>query len=118
VNLRADGASNTLRLAIITLIDWNAFAAPVVVDQSERGRVLVDSGLLGIVRHPIYLGALLFFAGLGLWLESYASVIALPLAYSTFIARIVVEEKSLLLTLPGYADYMKRVRFRLVPFVW
>jgi protein-S-isoprenylcysteine O-methyltransferase Ste14 len=103
---------------MLTALVQNAFAAPIVTDQSERGQVLIDSGLLGVIRHPLYLGALLFFLGIGLWLESYASVLALPLGFAPFVARIFVEERTLRETLPGYTDYMRRVRFRLIPFVW
>jgi len=101
-----------------TSLFQNAFAAPIVKDQSERGHVLIDTGLYGRVRHPFYLGILLFLLGLALWLESYASGLALLLPLVMLVARIMVEERTLRETLDGYADYTKRVRFRLVPFVW
>ena len=104
--------------AIWTTLFQNAFAAPIVKDQSERGQVLIDTGLYSRVRHPFYLGFLLFFMGLALWLESYASVLALLLPFVFLIARIKVEERTLRETLPGYDDYMKRVHYRLLPFVW
>jgi len=104
--------------AIWTTLFQNAFAAPIVKDQSERGQVLIDTGLYSRVRHPFYLGFLLFFTGLALWLESYASVLALLLPFVFLMARIKVEERTLRETLPGYADYMERVQYRLVPFVW
>ena len=66
----------------------------------------------------MYLGILPFLAGIALWLESYASVIAVSALLILLIARIFVEEKTLQKTLPGYTEYMKRVRYRLVPFVW
>jgi protein-S-isoprenylcysteine O-methyltransferase Ste14 len=103
---------------IWTTLFQNAFAVPIVKDQSERGQVLIDTGPYSRVRHPFYLGLLLFFAGLALWLESYASVIALLLPVVFLIARIRVEERTLRETLPGYDDYRKRVPYRLVPFVW
>jgi protein-S-isoprenylcysteine O-methyltransferase Ste14 len=59
---------------IWTTLFQNAFAAPIVKDQSERGQVLIDTGLYGHIRHPFYLGFLVFFLGLALWLESYAGV--------------------------------------------
>jgi len=96
----------------------NEFAEPVVKDQADRGQVLIDTGLYAYVRHPMYLGALLFFAGIALWLESIASLLAVPLAFAPLIARIFVEEKALQGTLDGYSGYMERVRFRLIPFVW
>jgi protein-S-isoprenylcysteine O-methyltransferase Ste14 len=103
---------------IWTTLFHNAFAAPIVKDQSERGQVLIDSGLYARIRHPFYLGFLLFLMGLALWLESYASVLSLLLPFGCLAARIRVEERTLNETLPGYADYMRRVRYRLVPFVW
>jgi protein-S-isoprenylcysteine O-methyltransferase Ste14 len=103
---------------IMTALVQNSFAAPIVTDQSERGQVLIDTGLYGRVRHPLYLGLLFFFIGLALWLESYASVMALLLPFVFLIARIKVEERTLRETLLGYDDYTKRVRYRLAPFVW
>jgi len=103
---------------IWTTLFQNAFAVPIVKDQSERGQVLIDTGLYGHVRHPFYLGFLLFFLGLALWLESYAGLLALLLPSVFLVARIKVEEKTLGETLPGYADYTRSVRHRLVPFVW
>lgn len=104
--------------AIWMTLFQNAFAAPIVKDQSRRGQVLIDTGLYGRIRHPFYLGLLLFFMGLALWLESYAGLLALLLPFVFLVARIKVEEKTLKETLPGYADYTRRVRYRLVPFVW
>ncbi|MBA7485177.1 hypothetical protein ES707_20712 [subsurface metagenome] len=96
----------------------NAFAAPIVRDQSERGQVLIDTGLYGRIRHPFYLGLLLFLIGIALWLESYASVLMLPLVFVFLVARVFVEEKTLRETLPGYIEYMVKVPYRLIPFVW
>jgi protein-S-isoprenylcysteine O-methyltransferase Ste14 len=103
---------------IWTTLFQNAFVAPIVKDQSERGQVLIDTGLYGRIRHPFYLGFLLFFLGLALWLESYAGVPALLLPLAFLVARIKVEERTLGETLLGYAEYTRRVRYRLVPFVW
>jgi protein-S-isoprenylcysteine O-methyltransferase Ste14 len=103
---------------IWTTLLQNAFAAPVVKDQSERGQVLIDTGLYSCIRHPFYLGFLVFFLGLALWLESYAGVPALLLPLALLVARIKVEEGTLGEALPGYADYTRRVRYRLVPFLW
>jgi protein-S-isoprenylcysteine O-methyltransferase Ste14 len=103
---------------VMTAVFQNAFAAPIVKDQSDRGQVLIDTGLYSRIRHPLYLGMLFFLIGLALWLESYASVLVLPFAFVFVIARIFVEEKTLRDTLPGYAGYMRKVSYRLVPFVW
>lgn len=102
----------------ILAIFQNEFAIPIVRDQSERGQTLIDTGLYGLVRHPFYLGFPLFFIGIGLWLESYASVLILLVLLIMLIARISVEEKTLCTALPGYSDYVKKVRYRLLPFIW
>jgi protein-S-isoprenylcysteine O-methyltransferase Ste14 len=112
------GVSLAGYVIIWTTLYQNAFVAPIVKDQSDRGQVLIDTGLYGHVRHPFYLGFLSFFLGLALWLESYTGVLALLLPFVFLVARILVEERALAETLPGYADYTKRVRHRLVPFVW
>lgn len=96
----------------------NAYAVPIVRDQSDRNQVLVDTGLYGLVRHPLYLGFLLFFIGIALWLESYAGVLALSIVLVILVARMLIEEKTLRENLPGYFEYMSKVRYRLVPFIW
>lgn len=103
---------------ILTTIYQNAFVAPIVKDQSERGQVLIDTGLYGRIRHPMYLGFILFLAGLGLWLESATAALAVLALLPFLWARIRVEERTLREMLPGYADYMDRVPYRLVPLVW
>jgi protein-S-isoprenylcysteine O-methyltransferase Ste14 len=79
---------------VMVALFQNAFAAPIVKDQSKRGQVLIDTGLYGHIRHPFYLGNLLFFTSIALWLESYASVIVLPLVFVLLVIRIFVEEKT------------------------
>lgn len=103
---------------IVTAVYQNEFATPIVKDQSERGHVLVDTGLYGCIRHPLYLGFALYLIGVALWLESYLSALLLFVIFAILLARIFVEEKTLRETLPGYIDYMTRVRYRIIPFVW
>jgi protein-S-isoprenylcysteine O-methyltransferase Ste14 len=70
------------------------------------------------VRHPMYMGAILFFAGLGLILGSAtAALVALPLFVIGFLPRMVIEEATLRRDLAGYADYQARVRARILPDV-
>ena len=99
-------------------IHQNAFVAPIVKDQSDRGQTLVDTGLYGRIRHPMYLGFILWLAGLALWLESTAGAIAVSALLPAFLLRIRVEERTLGATLQGYEDYKNRVPYRLLPFVW
>jgi protein-S-isoprenylcysteine O-methyltransferase Ste14 len=103
---------------MLTAVRQNAFAAPVVGDQTERNQVLVDTGIYGRLRHPLYFGHLLFLLGLPLWLESYLGFLMVPVVLAPMVARILVEEKTLVETLPGYAAYRSRVPQRVLPFVW
>ena len=112
-------AAMVLGQAISYAAVWqNAFAAPTVHDQSGEGQVIIDTGIYGLIRHPLYAGNLVTFSGLALWLGSYAALAGVAVMLAFTIARIVViEEPELRRTLPGYEDYARRVRARLVPFV-
>ena len=96
----------------------NAFAAPVVKSQEERHQKVIDTGVYAVVRHPMYVGAVLLMFGMPLWLESYAGAIFAFLPIAILAARILIEERFLKRELAGYEDYTKRVRWRLIPFVW
>jgi len=113
------GAASLLGYGImLTALYQNEFATPVVRDQSDRGHELRDTGLYGLVRHPFYTGFILFCLGMALWLQSYAALIAGLLPITALIGRIYAEEKILQETLPGYREYMSRIRYRIIPFVW
>jgi protein-S-isoprenylcysteine O-methyltransferase Ste14 len=102
---------------VLVTIYQNSFAIPVVRDQSDAGQTLVDTGVYGIVRHPMYAGLLVMFIGMALWLESYAGAIAVVVVLASLVPRILVEEKTLRQTLPGYPEYQSRIRYRLLPGV-
>jgi protein-S-isoprenylcysteine O-methyltransferase Ste14 len=104
-------------VAIVALYQ-NRFAAPVVKDQTDRGHVLVDTGLYGVVRHPFYTGLLVMLAGTTLWLESYLGLLACGFVLYAMVRRVRIEESTLYEELPGYPAYMERVRYRLLPAVW
>jgi protein-S-isoprenylcysteine O-methyltransferase Ste14 len=96
----------------------NAFAAPVVRHQEERHQTVIDSGVYGVVRHPIYAGAIPMLAGMALWLESYAAAMLVSIAIVTLVLRILVEEQFLRRNLAGYYAYTERVHYRLIPYLW
>jgi protein-S-isoprenylcysteine O-methyltransferase Ste14 len=96
----------------------NAFAAPVVKHQAERQQRVVDTGVYGIVRHPMYAGAVALLVGMPLWLESYAAALLACVPIGMLVVRILIEEKFLRRELEGYVAYTKRVRYRLIPFLW
>jgi protein-S-isoprenylcysteine O-methyltransferase Ste14 len=96
----------------------NAFAAPVVKHQADRRQTVIDSGLYGIVRHPMYSGAVLFLPGMPLWLGSYTATLVFLIAAVLLIIRIGIEESFLLRELNGYDAYTRKVRYRLIPHLW
>lgn len=96
----------------------NTFLSPLVRIQSERGQKVVSTGVYGVVRHPMYLGASLMFVGGPLLLGS-AWGLLLGVALVLLLARrIVAEEKLLARELEGYEAYRNRVRYRLLPRIW
>lgn len=96
----------------------NTFLSPLVRIQSERGQKVVVTGVYGWIRHPLYLGGILLFLGGPLLMGSiYGLVIGMFLSLS-LVARIMGEEKMLLEELEGYADYIKKVKYRLIPYIW
>ena len=96
----------------------NTFASQLVRIQTERSQRVIDTGVYGFVRHPMYFGATLWFMGGALLLGSVCGlVIAVGIA-GLLILRILGEEKLLTNNLEGYRDYMQKVRYRLVPHIW
>ncbi len=84
----------------------------------QEGQKVIDTGLYGIVRHPMYSATILLFLAMPLVLGSIISFFVF-LLYPILIAfRIKGEEKLLEAELPGYAEYQKKVKYRLLPFVW
>lgn len=96
----------------------NTFLSPVVRVQGERGQRVVDTGVYGFVRHPMYLGAILVFVGGALLLGSVSGVLIGIGLSGVFVVRIFGEEKLLLRDLAGYKEYRRKVRYRLIPRVW
>jgi protein-S-isoprenylcysteine O-methyltransferase Ste14 len=96
----------------------NPFLSPLVRIQSERKQQVVSTGVYGLVRHPMYLGAILMFAGAPLLLASSRGLIAAAALSALLCLRILGEEKLLARELEGYDAYRKKVRYRLLPLVW
>jgi protein-S-isoprenylcysteine O-methyltransferase Ste14 len=84
----------------------------------QDGHSVVDSGLYRIVRHPGYTGFLIGSLGAPLMLMSRPAMLVAPLLGMWFVVRTALEDATLRKELPGYADYARRVKFRLVPRVW
>lgn len=78
----------------------------------------VDVGLYGVVRHPIYAATIALFLAIPLVLGSFIAFAVMLLYPPLTVICIYREEKQLARTLTGYADYQKRVKYRLIPFIW
>jgi protein-S-isoprenylcysteine O-methyltransferase Ste14 len=96
----------------------NTFASTMVRIQKERKQKVVSTGVYGIVRHPMYLGAVLMMFGAPFLLGSIWGLIIGAIGFCLLIGRIIGEEKMLINELEGYSEYMDRVHYRLIPFVW
>ncbi len=96
----------------------NKFAESTVRIQSDRGQTPIDTGPYVFVRHPMYVGAIIWLASLPFCLGSFWALIPAGVAIITMIVRTVLEDRALRRELPGYAEYAARVRYRLIPGVW
>ena len=94
----------------------NAYLSRTV--EVQEGQKVIDTGLYGIVRHPMYSATLLLFLSMPLVLGSPLSFAILLLYIPVIAKRIRNEEELLAEGLPGYAEYRERVKYRLIPGVW
>ena len=83
-----------------------------------EGQRVITTGPYAVVRHPMYAGGLVYVVGTPLALGSYWGFLAFAFMLPFLLWRLVDEERLLARDLPGYAAYQKRVRYRLIPFVW
>ena len=86
--------------------------------QDDRGHRVISSGVYGFVRHPLYFGCLLMMVGAPLLVGSVAGLLLTALGVVGLAARIVGEERMLRTELPGYAEYQRKVQYRLIPPIW
>ena len=94
----------------------NAYLSRTV--EVQENQKVIDTGLYGIVRHPMYTSTLLIFLSVPLILGSLIGVVVF-FAYPFIIGgRIINEEKILTDGLDGYAEYKKKVKWRMIPFIW
>lgn len=111
-----------LYLASTLFVMWvfreNSFAAPVVKVQAERHHHVVSTGPYAFVRHPMYAGVMLYFIGTPLLIGSWWGLAMMPVFFLAFALRSRIEERTLMTGLPGYADYARSVRYRMLPGIW
>jgi protein-S-isoprenylcysteine O-methyltransferase Ste14 len=104
-----------LGITMLVVIQNSYAAATITV---EAGQKVVSTGLYGLVRHPMYSGAIVMLVGIPLALASYWALVALIPVPIGLAYRILDEEKALLQELDGYGEYMQDVHYRLVPHAW
>jgi len=96
----------------------NSFFSRIVRIQTERGHAVATGGPYRIVRHPAYAGAILYELAVSFLLASWPALIASVLSVLLLILRTALEDRTLQADLAGYADYARRVRYRLLPGIW
>ncbi len=96
----------------------NRYFASMVRIQVDRGHVVCDSGPSRIVRHPAYAGLILTLPGIVFALSSAWTLIPAAVALIVTVIRTALEDRTLQEELPGYRDYARRVRYRLVPWTY
>ena len=84
----------------------------------EQGQTVVDTGLYGIVRHPMYAVTILLFLMIPLVLGSWYALIAFGFYPAIIVVRLKDEETLLTRELPGYTEYKQKVTCRIIPFIW
>lgn len=113
-------AADFLTLASILFIAWtiavNRFAARTI--RVEEGQSVISTGPYGVIRHPMYAGFTLFQLAMPIALASLITLPLFLLLIAIFVVRLLNEEKVLARDLPGYAEYCRRTRWRLIPLVW
>ena len=94
----------------------NAYLSRTV--KVEQGQRVVSTGMYGIVRHPMYMASTVMFLSIPLILGSWYALIPFAVYPVLMVVRIRDEEKLLTAELDGYATYQKKVKYRLIPFIW
>jgi protein-S-isoprenylcysteine O-methyltransferase Ste14 len=94
----------------------NAYLSRTV--EVQEGQKVIDTGLYGVVRHPMYLATILLFISVPLVLGSWISLLFFAFYPILMVIRIRNEEQVLSEQLDGYREYMEKVKYRLIPYVW
>jgi protein-S-isoprenylcysteine O-methyltransferase Ste14 len=112
-------ATYALGQAIFLWAKWtNQFFSSVVRIQTERGHTLCQDGPYRLVRHPGYVGGIVFGLSTPLLLGSLWALIPAAIAALSLVVRTHLEDKTLRRELPGYEEYVQQVKYRLLPGVW
>ena len=120
--LAAQIAALTVCVLSYALLAWamvsNPFFSQIVRIQSDRGHAVVADGPYRYVRHPAYVGMIVFEPAMSTLLASWWALIASGLCVILLILRTALEDRTLQAELTGYVDYARQVRYRLLPGIW
>jgi protein-S-isoprenylcysteine O-methyltransferase Ste14 len=120
--LAAQIAALTVCALGYALVVWatasNTFFSQIVRIQSERGHTVATGGPYHYVRHPAYVGAILYELAVPILLASWWALIASGLNAILLILRTALEDRTLQAELTGYEDYARQARYRLLPGIW
>jgi protein-S-isoprenylcysteine O-methyltransferase Ste14 len=103
-------------LIIFVVFRENTFTASTV--QVTADQKVISTGLYGLVRHPMYVGGLVFLSGIPLALGSWWGLLTFVPLTLLVLWRLLDEERFLIKNLSGYGEYRSKVKYRLIPFVW
>ena len=115
----------TIAAAVLFLLSYalyaevmreNAYLSRTI--KVEKDQKVVDTGLYGIVRHPMYMATIFLFLMIPLVLGSWYALAVFGFYPAIIIVRLNGEEDLLTRELPGYAEYKKKVKYRILPFIW
>jgi protein-S-isoprenylcysteine O-methyltransferase Ste14 len=120
--LAAQIVALTLCVLGYALVVWatasNAFFSQIVRMQSERGHTVATGGPYHYMRHPAYLGAMVYELAVPVLLVSWWALVISGLGSLLLIIRTALEDRTLQAELTGYMDYARQVRYRLMPGIW
>lgn len=94
----------------------NTYASATI--EVAAGQQVISTGPYAIVRHPMYASAFLYVLGIPIALGSWWGLLGMLIIVPALIWRLLDEERLLALKLPGYTQYQRRVRHRVLPFIW
>jgi len=104
------------------LINWamlaNPYFEPTVRIQKDRGHRVISSGPYKIVRHPGYLAGILYTLSIPLIIGSLYTFIPVGIYVLLIVVRTLLEDRTLQRELNGYSEYSKKVKYRLLPWLW
>lgn len=103
-------------LAVFLVFKENSYASATI--EIGSAQKVISTGPYAIVRHPMYAGAFIMLFGIPLALGSRWGLVPVILMVATIVWRLLDEEKFLAENLDGYLEYQKKVKYRLVPFIW